>query len=99
MTDADYRTIQALAHCSFYPGSWVKRFVRDLSTYPREKELTEKQALALAKVAWHYRKQLARHGVAIETRPPGVLGTDREARQSQSDRDALEAWNKGEPIR
>lgn len=98
MNDIDYRTIQALARCSFYPGSWVKRFVRDVSTYPREKELSEKQAAALAKVAWHYRKQLARHGVVVETRPPGVLGVDKEAQQSQADRAALEAWNEGKPL-
>lgn len=99
MTDADYRTIQALACCHFYPGSWVKRFVRDLATFPREKELSEKQAAALARVAWHYRKQLARHGVAVETRPPDALGTDREARAAQRDQEALDAWNNGEPIR
>lgn len=98
MSDVDYRTIQALARCSFYPGSWVKRFVRDLSMYPREKELTPKQAAALAKVAWHYRKQLARHGVVVETRPEGALGTDKEARQSQADQEALKAWNEGKPL-
>jgi hypothetical protein len=96
MSETDYRTIQALARCSFQPGSWPKRFVRDLASYPRDKELTEKQQAALARVAWHYRKQLARHGVAVETRPPGV-GPDPEA-ANQRELEQLKAWNEGKPL-
>lgn len=97
MTETDYRTIQALSKCSFYPGSWTKRFVRDLASYPRDKELSEKQQAALGKVAWHYRKQLAGHGIAVETRPPSI-GPDREAAALQRDLDALKAWNEGKPL-
>lgn len=96
MTESDYRTIQALARCSFQPGSWPKRFVRDLASYPPDKDLTEKQQAALARVAWHYRKQLVRHGIAIETRPPDV-GPDVEA-ANQRDLEKLKAWNEGKPL-
>lgn len=96
MTDLDYRTIQALARCSFQPGSWVKRFVRDLASYPREKALSKKQQAALARTAWHYRKQLSKHGIAVTERPAGV-GPDPEA-ANQRELQKLRDWNEGKPL-
>lgn len=97
MTDLDYRTIQALARCSFQPGSWPKRFVRDLATYPPERELSEKQQAALARIAWLFRKQLARQGIVVETRPPDI-GPDPKAAATQRELEALKAWNEGKPL-
>lgn len=99
MDEIDYRTIRALARCSFAPGSWTKRFVRNLAGYPRERALSEKQRAALARVAWHYRKQLARHGIAVKTRPPDVFGVDKQAQQHEADLEQLRKWNEGEPLR
>lgn len=98
MDDLDYRTIQALARCTFPPASWVKRFVRNLAAYPPEKELSEKQRAALARTAWHYRKQLARHGIVVETRPPDALGTDRGAYTTEAELQRLKDWNEGRPL-
>ena len=91
MTDQQQKWIQELARCIFQPGSWEKRFVRDLATMPPEKELTEKQAAALHRTAYRYRKQRGDPNMA---RPDGVGRDDVAAAY-----DALEAWNKGEPIR
>lgn len=90
MSPEDYKLIQALAKCVFQPASWPKRFARDLAQYPPEKELSEKQRAALAHTAWHYRKQLAGHGVTITTKP----GTD----PSADDQAKLAAWNEGRPL-
>lgn len=92
MTEVDYKTIQALAKCSFTPGSWNKRFVRDLAQYPPEKELSEKQQAALARVAWHYRQQLSRHGIAVVNKPPDVIGTDKEVERATQDQERLRQW-------
>ena len=98
MTDTDYKTIQALARCSFQPGSWVKRFVRDLAAMPVDTVLSDKQLAALNRTAWHYRKQLSGFGIAIETRPPDALGVDKWAVQSQREQAALEGWNTGKKL-
>lgn len=98
MTETDYKIIQALARCSFQPGSWVKRFAHDLSAYSVDAVLSEKQQAALNRTAWHYRKQLSRFGIAIETRPPDALGVDKWAVQSQREQAALEGWNTGRKL-
>jgi hypothetical protein len=77
MTDQQQRWIEELSHCSFYPGSWDKRFVRDLATFPPEQELSEKQAAALARVAWRYRKQRGEPGMA---KPPGEATDEEKAK-------------------
>jgi hypothetical protein len=100
MNESDYRTIQALARCSFQSGSWTKRFVHDLATFPPERELSERQRSALTKVAWHYRKQLARYGVAVVTKPPEIEEEERQALEAeqQAERERLKAWNEGKPL-
>jgi hypothetical protein len=98
MTETDYTIIQALARCSFQPGSWTKRFVRDLASKPVEFVLSEKQQAALHRTAWHYRKQLAGFGIAIETRPPDALGVDKWAVQSQREQASSAAWNTGRKL-
>lgn len=94
MTDEQQKWIGQLAKCSFLPGSWEKRFVHDLATFPPEKELTQRQAAALRRIAWRYRKQRGEPDMA-RPNDPLLLGPDRAA----ADYDALKAWNDGEPIR
>ena len=55
---ADQRDkLDRLGRCVMLPGSWDKRFVRDLKAKPDDYELSEKQADALASL-WHrYRRQ------------------------------------------
>lgn len=58
MTSEQSLKIQALYHCTFLPGSFQKRFVRDMSAKTITDELTEKQAVYLDKLYWMYREQI-----------------------------------------
>lgn len=62
MDQIHHQRIQALNKCTFLPGSWPKRFVRSLATYPADKELTEAQERWLTRIAWMWRNQLSLHG-------------------------------------
>ncbi len=53
--------INELSACTFLPGSYQKRFVRDLSTKPDDYELSEKQTAFLEKLHYMYRKQIGKH--------------------------------------
>ena len=86
MTEQQQTWIAELSRCSFYPGSYDKRFVRDLATYPPDKELTEKQAAFLHKLAWRYRKQRGDKGIQ---RPAGTV---------EEEQVKLKAWNEGKPL-
>jgi hypothetical protein len=90
MTDQQYTWIQQLARCRFAPASWDKRFIRDAQEWPKEKELSERQATALENLAYRYRRQ---RGDVTMQRPAG-------ARPDTSDRDAemLKGWNEGRPL-
>lgn len=57
-----YEALQALSRCRFLPGSWDKRFVRNLSGLPTEADLTEKQIAQIERLVVRFRNQLARHG-------------------------------------
>jgi hypothetical protein len=87
MTEQQQQWIAELSRCSFYPGSYDKRFVRDLESYSPDKELTEKQAAFLEKLAWRYRKQRGDAGMA---RPAGTADS--------ADLDKLAAWDEGKPL-
>lgn len=52
--------INELRACTFLPGSYQKRFVRDMSTKPDDYELSEKQAAFLEKLHYMYREQIGR---------------------------------------
>lgn len=61
MTPAERSIAIALGRCSFPPGSWDKRFARDLaSVAERSPEIayTERQAAHLLRLAHKYRRQL-----------------------------------------
>ncbi len=45
----------ALARCSFLPGSWDKRFARDMAA---RTEFSPRQAANIARLAWKYRRQM-----------------------------------------
>jgi hypothetical protein len=55
------RVAAALGHCSFLPGSWDKRFARDLAAAAGsdpEPEFSEAQRAHLLRLAHKYRRQL-----------------------------------------
>lgn len=95
MTDQQQKWIAQLSTCAFYPGSWEKRFVRDLATFPPEQELTEKQAAALHRTAWHYRVQRGEPHMEKPNDP--LLIGDKDAITKATE--ALRAWNAGEKIK
>lgn len=61
--------IENLSRCRFVPGSFNKRFVRDLASGPEDAVLTVKQRQTLWKIGWRWRRQLPRTCVeAMEKR-------------------------------
>jgi len=61
MTPAERSIAIALGRCSFLPGSWDKRFARDLAIVAeRSPEIayTERQSAHLLRLAHKYRRQL-----------------------------------------
>lgn len=59
MTDEQIAKINDLHQfCRFLPGSFDKRFVRDMSAKPHGYELSEKQAAFLDKTHHRYREQI-----------------------------------------
>lgn len=60
MTDEQRTMLADLRPCTFFPGSFDKRFVANLSGYPDDKELTEKQAETLTRLHHRYREQIAK---------------------------------------
>jgi hypothetical protein len=59
MSEEQYRKLQTLwKKVTFLPGSWDKRFVRNLSSKAMTDEITEDQAKWIEIVWYRYRKQL-----------------------------------------
>lgn len=68
MTLAEIKVAKALGGCSFQPGSWDKRFCRDLAHHANhmpERPLSERQGAHLLRLAYKYRRQLS--GCVIES--------------------------------
>lgn len=62
LTDAQRQKIALLATCTYLPGSYVKRFVRDIHTAAQSPDyagLTPAQAHLLDETYYHYRKQIS----------------------------------------
>lgn len=59
MKQIQIKALSLLSGCTFLPGSFDKRFMRDLSALPdkQTKELTEKQNRCLWKLVYKYRRQ------------------------------------------
>lgn len=61
MKQSEASIATVLSRCSFLPGSWDKRFCRDMAfiaEHSREVELSEYQNSNLLRLAWKYRRQL-----------------------------------------
>lgn len=67
MTDDEQSMALALSRCTFVPGSFAKRFARDLGQIADADEpcITEKQAALLRKQVVHYRRQIPGAVVAL----------------------------------
>jgi hypothetical protein len=74
MTPEEVRIIEALAGCSFVPGSSPKRFVRQLFDRDRAKPLTDRQRAYLWAIAWYWRRQLPGDLVGLAREKSGCLG-------------------------
>lgn len=60
MTELDRRAAKALRACVFVPGTWPKRFARDMACIADTTGMiTTKQRLALCRQCWRYRRQIA----------------------------------------
>lgn len=71
-TELEKARANALAYCSFAPGSFAKRFARDLNTQVHSTgAISEKQAATLERMCWAYRRQLPAGLVPSEK--PNVL--------------------------
>jgi hypothetical protein len=74
VTPRQIDTARALGRCSFLPGTADKRFARDLAflaEHSPEREITERQALNLQRLAWKYRRQMP--AALIPDEQPGDL--------------------------
>lgn len=58
MTSDELFIITKLSACKFLPGTWAKRFVRDLSNASPEVKLSEKQVEWLYRLVYRMRKSL-----------------------------------------
>jgi hypothetical protein len=74
MRTEEIRIIEALAGCSFVPGSSPKRFVRQLSSRDRAKALTDRQRAYLWAIAWSWRRQLPQDLVELAREKSGGVG-------------------------
>jgi hypothetical protein len=60
VTARQYELAQALARCTFSPGTTAKRFARWVSEQPADRELSAKAAAFLERLGHSYRRQLGR---------------------------------------
>lgn len=75
MSEKQWTMTMALCRCSMLPGSFQKRFCRDLANnyQSHDRSLSEKQALYLEKLYYSYRKQISASGFYdATTYPPFV---------------------------
>lgn len=103
MDETRRRKVKYLERCSFRPGSYEKRFVRDMHGRPDEETLTIRQAHFIDVLYWKYRKQIG--AMKGDDKPeifqPGELMVDDgfsyssvERRESKADKRAAEAQAK-----
>lgn len=100
MTDLERLRALHLGNCTFPVASWAKRFARDMGSVARgvDPAITDREAAALERLAWAYRRQLARApaGVVPAVKPapnvaPAFAGEcpgqePKSARVSEKDR-------------
>lgn len=61
MTKEQRSKLEALDRCTMLPGSWDKRFIRDMKGQPADFVPSEKQSEMIEKLYHRYRRQLAAH--------------------------------------
>ena len=74
MTPDEIRIVDALARCSFVPGTTHKRLVRQLAGRECKRPLTDSQRAYLWAIAWSWRRQLPADLVALARRYSGGIG-------------------------
>ena len=74
MTPDEIQIAEALAGCSFAPGTTPKRFVRQMAVRDRQKPLTERQRAYLWAIAWSWHRQLPRDLVELARERSGGVG-------------------------
>jgi len=74
MTPDEIRIVDALARCSFVPGTTQKRFVRQLAGRECRRPLTHRQRAYLWAIAWSWRRQLPAGLVALARKYSGGIG-------------------------
>jgi len=89
MTEDEIQIAEALARCSFLPGSGPKRFVRQMADRDRNRPLSDRQRAYLWAIAWSWRRQLPADLVALARKYTGGLGL-RSTRSSSNAIDAPE---------
>lgn len=86
MDDFHYQAIQALWRCRFLPGSYDKRFIKDMAQLGPYDMLSIRQEQNIERLAYHYRKQLARVGYHA---PPELLEPYFERKRQQKTPDKI----------
>lgn len=74
MTELQRLRAHALAQCTMCPGSWEKRFARDMAsiaTANPSQPLTPKQVEWISKLSWRFRRQMPAH--LVPAQDPGEL--------------------------
>ena len=74
MTPDEIHIAEALARCSFVPGSSPKRFARQMDARDRSRPLTDRQRAYLWAIAWSWRRQLPPDLVAMARKYSGGIG-------------------------
>jgi len=93
MTKDQRAKIESLAGCIFQVASFDKRFVRSLSSFSQDRELTEKQALTLEQMYHRYRRQIKGHEAICQVCKGAVKpSTHPRYDQIAEDRDRLDRW-------
>ena len=70
-------TVNLFSRVSYIPGSWDKRFVRDIYHECREKELTQSQKEWLYRILYKYRRQVPKTFEAYKNHPDCSRKPDR----------------------
>ena len=87
MTPDEIHQIKALMGCSFYPGNFDKRFVKQLAALPQTDKLSADHKKWLAILFYKYRHQ---HGK--QTIKPQDYPFDKQKKRSTKDLQKLERW-------
>lgn len=74
VTELQQLRARALAQCTMMPGSWEKRFARDMASIAAarpESNLSPKQMEWITKLSWRFRRQMPQH--LVPAQDPGEI--------------------------